>query len=209
MEFMQSQLINYMQTYVNGVKIVADKLLASKGLAVKDYISYISKENNRGDELSLYLLCRMTQKHACVIGKNLVWYTSCCKDKDKDITVADCQIVLVYLGAGTVRDTKLVATASKKKSPPKSNLKLPLSSDEEYSPPSTQVYDPAIKRCCTRSVGLVSTESSQSSSSESEPEPELSSSDGKQPASEPEVPKPKPKHRGCPRKPRIIKEKIY
>ena len=104
-----------MQTYVSGVKIVADKLLASKGLAVEDYIS---KEKNRG-ELSLYLLCRMTQKHACVIGKNSMWYTSCCKDKDQDITVADCQIVLVYLGAGTVWDTKLVATASKKNLPPK------------------------------------------------------------------------------------------
>ena len=69
MEFMQSQLITYMQTYVSGVKIVGDKHLASKGLAVKDYISYISKENNRGDELSLYLLCRMTQKHACVLGR--------------------------------------------------------------------------------------------------------------------------------------------
>ena len=115
---MWSQLINYILTYVSGVKIVADKLLASKGLAVKDYISYISKENNRGNELSLYLLCRMTQKHACVIGKNLVWYTSCCKDKDQDITVADCQIVLVYLGAGTFRDTKLVAMAYKKKISP-------------------------------------------------------------------------------------------
>ena len=78
----------------------------------------------------------MTQKHACVIGKNSVWYTSCCKDKDQEITVADCQSILVYLGAGTVWDTKLVATTSKN-SPPKSNLKLPLSSGEEYSPPST------------------------------------------------------------------------
>ena len=118
MEFTWSQLINYMQTYVSGVKIVANKLLASKGLAVEDYLSYISKENNRGGELSLYLLCRMTQKHACVIGKNSVWYTSCCKDKDQDITVADCQIVLVYLGAETVWDTKLVATASKKQISP-------------------------------------------------------------------------------------------
>ena len=83
-----------MQTYVSGVKIVADKLLASKGLAVEDYISYISQKNNRGDELSLYLLSRITQKHACVIGKNLVWYTSCCKDKDQEITVTDCQIIL-------------------------------------------------------------------------------------------------------------------
>ena len=71
-----------MKTYVSGVKIVGDKLLASKGLAIEDYISYISQENNRDDEFSLYLLSRMTQKHACVIGKNSVWYTSCCKDKD-------------------------------------------------------------------------------------------------------------------------------
>ena len=39
----------------------------------------------------------------CVIGKNSVWYTSYCKDQE--ITVADCHIVLVYLGAETVRDT--------------------------------------------------------------------------------------------------------
>ena len=58
-------------------------------------------------------------------------------------------------------------------------------------------------------MGLIATKSSQSSSSESEPEPELSSSDGQQPTSEPEVPKPKPKHRGSPRKPHIIKEKVY
>ena len=60
-----------------------------------------------------------------------------------------------------------------------------------------------------RSMGLVETESSKSSSSGSEPEAELSSSDG-QPTIESEVPKPKPKHHsGHPRKPHIIKEKVY
>ena len=118
-EFMQSQLISYMQTCIRGVKIVGEKLLASKGLAVKDYISYISQEHNRGDELSLYLLSRMTQKHGCVVGKNLVWYTSCCKDKDQEITVAYCQIILVYLGAGTVQDTELIAAAAKNSAPQK------------------------------------------------------------------------------------------
>ena len=86
---MQLQLISYMQTCISAVKIVGEKLLASKGLAVKDYISYISQENNRGDELTMYLMSRMTQKHVCVIGKNSVWYTSCCKDKGQEITVAD------------------------------------------------------------------------------------------------------------------------
>ena len=60
-----------MQTYVSGVKIVANKLLASKGLAVEDYISYISKENNRGDELSLYLLCRKHRSMHVSLGR--IW----------------------------------------------------------------------------------------------------------------------------------------
>ena len=144
MEFMWSQLKSYMQTCISGVKIVGEKLLVSKGLAVKDYISYILQEHNRGDELSLYLMSRMIQKHVCVIGKNSVWYTSCCKDKDQEITVADCQIVLVYLGAGTVWDTKHIAAAAKNSSP-KSNPKLPLSSGEEYSPRPPQCTTQLLK----------------------------------------------------------------
>ena len=70
-----------MQRNLKGVRIIAEKLLASKGLAVEDFITYISEQNNRGDELSLYLLARMIQKHLCVIGKNLVWYTSYYKDQ--------------------------------------------------------------------------------------------------------------------------------
>ena len=211
MEFMWSQLISYMHTCISGVKIVGENFLASKGLAIKDYISCISQEHNRGNELFLYLMSRMTQRHVCVIGKNSVWYTSCCKDKGQEITVADCQTILVYLGAGTVWDTKLIVAAAKN-SLPKSNPKLPFSSGEEYSPPSTPVYDLAIKRCHTRSMGLVETESSKSSSSGLEPDGESSSSDvlDTEPASEPEVPKPKPKHHcGHPRKPHIIKEKVY
>ena len=104
----------------------------------------------------------MIQKHLCVIGKTLVWYTSYCKDQE--ITVADCRIVLVYLGVGTVRDTKLVAAAAK--SCPKSNPKL--SSGEEYSPPGTPVYDPAVKKWHMRSMGLISAEESSSSFTDAE-----------------------------------------
>ena len=43
----------YMQTYLKGVSIIGKKLLATKGLAVEDFIAYISQPNNRGDELSL------------------------------------------------------------------------------------------------------------------------------------------------------------
>ena len=39
-----------MQTYLKGVQIVGQKLLASKGLAVEDFITYISQQNNRGEE---------------------------------------------------------------------------------------------------------------------------------------------------------------
>ena len=62
-----------MQTYGGGVKIVADKLLASKGLAVEDYISYMSKENNGGDELSLYLLCRSIEHRSMYVSLGRIW----------------------------------------------------------------------------------------------------------------------------------------
>ena len=117
-----------MQTYLKGVSIIGKKLLPAKGLAVEDFIAHISQPNNRGDELSLYLLARMIQKHLCVIGKNSVWYTSYCEDQQ--ITVADCHIVLVYLGSGTVRDTKLIKPTGKSCL----GTKLPPSSGEEYSP---------------------------------------------------------------------------
>ena len=110
-EYMRSQLITYMQTNLKGVSIVGKKLLAAKGLAVEDFIAYISQPNNRGDELSLYLLAKTIQKHLCVIGKNSVWYTSNCADQQ--ITVADCHIVLVYLGSGAVRDTNLFKQLAK------------------------------------------------------------------------------------------------
>ena len=212
---MQSQLIRYMKAYLKGVQIVGEKHLASKGLAVEALIAYISQQNNRGDELSLYLLARMIQKHLCVIGKNSVWYTSYCKDQE--ITVADCHIVLVYLGARTVRDTKLVAAAAK--GCPKSNPKLPLSSGEEYSPSFTPVYDPAMKKQCMRSMGLISTDKSSSSSADAEsdsPLPEVTPDSSPQPSDtdpEPEnvPPTPSKPARGWPRKPkaRVVKEKTY
>ena len=59
-----------MYTCLKGVSIIGKKLLAAKGLAVEDFIAHILQPNNRGDELPLYLLARMIQKHLCVIGKN-------------------------------------------------------------------------------------------------------------------------------------------
>ena len=87
-----------MQTYIKGVKIVGERLLAAKGLAAEDFIAYISQQNNHGDELSLYLLSRMVQKHLCVIGHDTIWYTSHCETGQ--INVKDCHIILVYLGGG-------------------------------------------------------------------------------------------------------------
>ena len=140
-----------------------------------------------------------------------MWYTSYCEDQQ--ITVADCHIVLVYLGPGTVRDTKRISVLSH--IPPTLEHKI-LSSGKEYEPEGKVVYDPEVKKRHTRSMGILSTESSESSSSGSESkssecEPSLSELLlDTRPASEPEVQKPKPKtHHGCLRKPRIIKEKVY
>ena len=143
----------------------------------------------------------MIQKHFCVIVKNSVCYTSYCKDQE--ITVADCHIVPVYLGSGTVRDTKLVAASGKSCF---GNPKLPLSSGEEYSAPGTPVYNPAVKKWCTKSMGLVSTGESSSSSTEYDlPSPVVTPQLSPQPSdTEPEdVPEPPKAPCGWPRKPKI------
>ena len=71
-EYLRFQLVTYIQTYLKGVKIVGEGLLKAKGLAVEDFIAHISQTNNHGDELSLYLLLRMVQKHFCVIGRDTI-----------------------------------------------------------------------------------------------------------------------------------------
>ena len=87
-----------MQTYIKGVRIVGEKLLAAKALAAEDFVAYISEPNNCGDELSLCLLSRMVQKHLHVIGCDNIWYTSHCETGQ--INVEDCHIILIYLGWG-------------------------------------------------------------------------------------------------------------
>ena len=135
-----------------------------------------------------------------------MWYTSYCEDQQ--ITVADCHIVLVYLGSGTVRDTKLIQTTGKSCL----GTKLPLSSGEEYSPlPKSKVYDLAVKKQQTRSMGLVSTKSSSSADESNSPSPVVTPESSPQPSdteSKPEIVPSKPA-RGWPRKPkaRVVKEK--
>ena len=78
-QYMHFQLVHYIQTYIKSTEIIGERLLAAKSLADEDFIAYISQQNNRGDELSLYLLSRMVQKHLCVIGHDNIWYTSHCE----------------------------------------------------------------------------------------------------------------------------------
>ena len=113
----------------------------AKGLAVEDFIAYISKPNNHGDELSLYLSSRMVQKHLCVIGHDNIWYTSYCETGQ--INVEDCHTVLIYLGGGTVRDTKQISVLSH--TPPTLKHKN-LSSGDEYEPEGKVVCDPDVKK---------------------------------------------------------------
>ena len=159
-EYMRFQLVTYIQTYLKGVKIEGEGLLKAKGLAVEDFIAHISQPNNCGDELSLYLLSRMVQKHLCVIDHDTIWYTS--YSEAGTTNVEDYHIVVIYLGGGTVRDTKQISVL--RHIPPTLKHKN-LSSDEEYEPERKVVYDQEVKKRHTQSMGILSTELSESSSS--------------------------------------------
>ena len=101
-DYIRAQLAKYITKYMDAVHVVSDEFLQSKGLTIKDYLLHISQPGNRSDELLVYLVSRFCQKYIRVITKDRVWFTG------KNTSIADCHIVLVYLGGGdTYYDTKL------------------------------------------------------------------------------------------------------
>ena len=73
--------------------------------------------------------------------RDTIWYTS--YSEAGTINVENCHILLIYLGEGTVRDTKLI---SHSKPLPSSLKHKNLSSGDEYGPEGKVVYDPDVKK---------------------------------------------------------------
>ena len=98
-EYMQAIMAKYIQTKVDGINIVAGEYLQQKGHILDDYVEFIKVRGLKGDELSLHLLACMMNFKVVIVTKTGYWSTV------DDYNILSADIVLVYLGKSTFRDT--------------------------------------------------------------------------------------------------------
>ena len=104
-------LVLFMWENIDKVTEISQNFLKRKGISLDEYIQYISTSRNRGDELTLHLLCIIMQGiHYCVTTKTEIHYSH----PTAFPSPSAVHITLVYLGNKVFQDT----TKKAMKSPP-------------------------------------------------------------------------------------------
>ena len=179
---MRATMVEYIEKKAEVVTSVAGDFWKHKGQTLADYLHFIRAPGNKGDELVIHILACMTNLRVVVVTKTRFWSTV----MDCDPLSAD--VILVYLGKSTFRDTVPIPIPPKK-------IPIPIDDDtdtELNEHEETKFCDP--NRRITRSMGHVPHVNTPSPSHPSPPSTEMK--------------KPKPKHRKK-RKTRVVKEKKY
>ena len=101
---MQSTMADYIEKNSASIKITAGDFLKCKGQTLEDYLDFIRVVAHKGHKLSVHLLACMTNLKVVVITKTRFWSTVI------DCDVFSVDIVLVYLGKSTFRDTVPIPT---------------------------------------------------------------------------------------------------
>ena len=110
---MYESLVLFIRMNYEEVIKIARSFLRQKGLTLDNYLEYIEKPGNRGNELSFHLLAMMQGIHYCIITKNNVYYSM----PNAMPSPSAVHMTLRYLGNKVFRDTMV-----SKEGPPKSNL---------------------------------------------------------------------------------------
>ena len=97
--YMWATMVEYIEKEAEAVTSVAGDFLKCKGQTLVDYLHFIRAPGNKGDELAIHILACMTNLKVVVVTKTGFWSTV----MDCDPLSAD--VVLVYLGKSTFRDT--------------------------------------------------------------------------------------------------------
>ena len=103
-EYMQAIVAKYIQTNADGINIVAGEYLQQKGQTLDDYVAFIKVRGHKGEKLSLHLLACMMNFKVVIVMKTGYWSTV------DDCNILSADIVLVYLGKSTFRDTVPIPT---------------------------------------------------------------------------------------------------
>ena len=139
--YMWAIMVEYIEKKAEVVTSVAGDFLKHKGQTLADYLHFIRALGNKGDELAVHILACMTNLKVVVVTKTGFWSTV----MDWDPLSAD--VILVYLGKSTFRDTVPIPTKT---------LPIPIDDDtdtELNEHEETKVCNP--NRRVTRSMGHV------------------------------------------------------
>ena len=71
------------------------------GVSLENWLLRMNHRRNLGDELALFLLCKLFNRHAVVITKNGLWSTLCNTANEGELAIrAKCDICLILVGKG-------------------------------------------------------------------------------------------------------------
>ena len=71
------------------------------GVSLRNWLLHMNHKQNLGDELALFLLCKLFNRHAVVITKNGLWSTLRNTANEGELTIrAKCDICLILVGKG-------------------------------------------------------------------------------------------------------------
>ena len=130
--YMWATMVEYIEKKAEVVTSVAGDFLKHKGQTLTDYLHFIRVPGNKGDELAIHILACMTNLKIVVVTKTRFWSTV----MDCDPLSAD--VILVYLGKSTFRDTVPIPICTK-------TLPIPINDDtdtELNEHEETKVCDP-------------------------------------------------------------------
>ena len=112
------------------VYICSWRFFEAQGPTLADYLHFIRALGNKGDELAIHILACMTNLKVVVVTKTGFWSTVMGCDP------LSADVILVYLGKSTFRDTVPIPIPTK-------TLPIPIDDDTELNEhEETKVCDP-------------------------------------------------------------------
>lgn len=88
--------------------IKADKFLTKKGLKLENWISYMEKENQRGDELGIFVLSVMRDEQTIIFFKGGLWCSMAgYQKKNTAYLIEKCDRHLAYVGRSFFLELRL------------------------------------------------------------------------------------------------------
>ena len=127
-DVVRQKLVDHMESDMSFYGSVACVVLSFKNASIKSWIEDMAEQLTFGDEICLYGLCRMYDRHAMVYTRTKAWNTMALTEPSHYLNaIAKCDIHLLHMGRGIYGRLKrkpLVAPPRNLVSHPKIHVKI-------------------------------------------------------------------------------------